>query len=357
MKKINKKLIYILFFCFFIVFFFVFLVKKNSESIFSFSEKNNIAIDDSLCSDDCSYRLIDGELVDSDKINPFIISAVIDNHSDARPQLSLSLAKIVYDIPAEGGINRYLAFFLSDEQNISNIGPIRSARPYFLDIAREYNSIMLHCGGSPEALARISKERLLTINEFYNEKYFFRDKNYQAPHNVVADFDKIKNYLNEKNFNNSNFNNWIFDKEKSLKLDNINFNEVIEIKKGQQIYNTSWSYDFDRGLYLKNLAGNKHVDNLNEQIYAKNLIFQFIDTEILDNELRLKIDLLGRGYAVVCMNGFCNNAYFQKNDYNSRTIYYYNDDSEVIFTPGNTWIHFIDEGSSLKIENFDLREK
>ena len=67
-----------------------------------------------------------------------------------------------------------MAVYAGDNE-IKEIGPIRSARPYFLDWAKEYDSLFVHCGGSPEALALIAKSDVLDINEFYNGNYFWRD--------------------------------------------------------------------------------------------------------------------------------------------------------------------------------------
>ncbi len=64
-----------------------------------------------------------------------------------------------------------------DSAEVDKIGPVRSARPYFIDKAREHGGLMLvHCGGSPEALSIISKEPYPTMNEMTNGDYFFRDR-------------------------------------------------------------------------------------------------------------------------------------------------------------------------------------
>lgn len=365
-KKINynkdifkkyKFLFYFLIIFIILIFFFILFIKKNSENNIIDNQINNKneEFDKNVCSVDCSTRLIDGELVDNDKRNPFIISAIIDNHSDARPQFGLSSARVVYDIPAEGGINRYLAFFLSDSENISKIGPVRSARPYFLEIAKEYQSLLLHCGGSPDALARIIKDKMLTLNEFYNGQYFSRYSNYQAPHNVLGDYKKIKEYLEKNNLIDSNFNSWKF----KIKNSNFNGNEelidyTVKVKNGQFQYDVEWIYNLEKNIYYKKIAGDDHKDNSGEIISADNLILQFVKTEILDKALRLKIELIGRGKAAICIDGYCRDGYWQKFDNNSRTIYYYDDDSEVIFNSGKTWIHFVDERTSVDISKITI---
>lgn len=350
-KQKSSRLFYILSGFLFVValtLFFVFVLKeKKIINNISLSEENIESQENIVC-ENCRRHLLNGELINEGDVNSFVIAAVIDNHPDARPAIGLSQAEVVYDIPAEGGINRYLALFDVEDKNNLQIGPIRSARPYFLDIAQEYQSMLIHCGGSPEALARISKEKILALNEFYNGVYFERDSNYLAPHNVVANLDDIKKYLKERNYTKSDFSSWVFkDKEVVSDLDLFLASFDININNGQKQYEVDWSYDVNQNIYLRSLAGKKQTDSSGEQIKADNLIFQFVETEILDSALRLKIDLSSGGEAVVCLDGICKEAYWSKDENSSRTKYFYDNEEEVVFNAGQTWIHFIDENTEV----------
>lgn len=321
-------------------------VKEKENSPDSPQSENNISLD---CeNENCQRRLIDGALVE-ENINPFIFAAIIDNHPDARPALGLSQAEIVYDVPAEGGINRYLALFDIESKNNLQVGPVRSVRPYFIDIAQEYQSMISHCGGSPEALARISKEKILNFNEFYNGAYFERSKKYPAPHNVIANFDDIKDYLKDRNYTNSNFPSWRFKDKKNIKdIDLFSANLKINIKNGQKQYEVLWDYDLDENIYLRSLAGKKQTDSSGEQIKADNLIFQFVQTKVLDSALRLKIDLESGGEALVCLDGFCKEAYWKKAD-DDRTRYFDKESQEeFVFNAGQTWVHLVDENTKVE---------
>jgi hypothetical protein len=79
-----------------------------------------------------------------------VIAAMVDDHPDARPQAGFADASIVWQAPAEGGIPRYELFF--QERYPTLLGPIRSARGYFVDWASEWRAAYLHAGGSPQAL-------------------------------------------------------------------------------------------------------------------------------------------------------------------------------------------------------------
>ena len=77
------------------------------------------------------------------------IAIMIDNHSDAWPQAGLQKAYMVYEIIAEGGETRLMALFKGVD--VDKIGPVRSARHYFIDYAMENDAIYVHFGQSPQA--------------------------------------------------------------------------------------------------------------------------------------------------------------------------------------------------------------
>ena len=83
------------------------------------------------------------------------IACMIDNHSDAWPQFSISKAYTVYEIIVEGGETRLMAVFKGADAD--KVGPMRSSRHYFLDYALENDAIYAHIGWSPQAQSDIKK--------------------------------------------------------------------------------------------------------------------------------------------------------------------------------------------------------
>jgi hypothetical protein len=83
------------------------------------------------------------------------LMVMIENHEDSRPQSGLQTADIVYEAVAEGGITRFMGVFYcgqvaGSESAKYDVGPVRSARTYFLDLASEYSDYPLynHVGGA-----------------------------------------------------------------------------------------------------------------------------------------------------------------------------------------------------------------
>lgn len=303
-----------------LLFFFFLFFKKNS--VYNLSNFNSSNIE-----------------IENDIPNPFLIAAIIDNHPDARPQFGLSQASMVFDVPVEGGITRFLAFFPVNLSEDFKIGPIRSLRPYFLDIALEYQALLLHCGGSPEALARVVKEEVKTFNEFYDQEYFSRYSSYQAPHNILASYTLISEYLNKENFLIGDYEDWTTKKPESNYFTD---NSSIEIKRSGSQYNISWIYDFSQAKYRQEKT----------DLEADNIIIRPISTKVLDDDLRLEIGLIGRGEAIICQDSYCQEVVWEKKDKDDQTRYYFKDGRDFVFNIGKTWIHFIDQNSSFSIKNW-----
>ena len=76
------------------------------------------------------------------------LGVMIENHLEARPQSGISFADIVYEAVAEGGITRFLNIFYCQDAEV--VGPVRSARTYYVDFLSEYGPFPLyaHVGGA-----------------------------------------------------------------------------------------------------------------------------------------------------------------------------------------------------------------
>jgi len=284
----------------------------------------------------CLPRSIDGYPVPAGNENLFPVAVVIDNHPDGRPAFGLKEADLVYEAEAEGGITRYLAFFASGE-DIEKIGPVRSARPYFADWVKEMSALFVHCGGSPEALVKVYKENIFDFNEFYQGSYFWRDEKRPGPYNVFTSSANLGKYLESKNLTEGKFLSWQFKEEEPAGQET----EDIEIGFKSPGFVVKWKYDKIDNEYIRYLAGEIQLDGQgNSEIRAKNIIIQSEESKVLDKELRLKVETLGKGKAVICLDGGCREGEWQKSSSAARTRYYINGE-EVKFNPGKIWIEVV----------------
>lgn len=137
-------------------------------------------------------------------------AVVVNNIKKCLPQHGIADADMIYEIETEGGITRLLAIFSSFD-GVGKVGPIRSARTYFNNISTAYDSPLIHCGGSVNALKGMYDDKnTLTkwvhINQFSNGAYFYRDterkKNgYAHEHTLFTTGELLTKVLAKKKMN------------------------------------------------------------------------------------------------------------------------------------------------------------
>lgn len=291
----------------------------------------------------CIRRLIDGVMVPQEEADLRPYAVMIDNFNNARPQSGLNNASLVYEAPAEGGVTRYLAFF-DPKSTPLEIGPVRSARSYFLNWARELGATYVHVGGSPEALELAKNIGKNDLNEFYNGKYFSRSEKRVAPHNVMTTISDLENYRLDKNETGIKLNPWQF---KDLATSTAVVVSKINIKYSPG-YDVYWNYNLENNNYERYLDGSLHKDSSGEKITTNNLVIQIVSFKVTDEKLRLEISSALSGQALLCQDGNCQMGIWKKNSSNARAKYYYKSGEEFIFNAGSTWIEINDNLQNIK---------
>lgn len=306
----------------------------------------------------CEFRRkLDALCTDEDNQNLWPVAVMIDNHPDSWPQYGLSQAQLVYNALTEGGSTRLMAVYTSPpvgEDEIEKIGPVRSARPYYLTWAKGLNALYGHSGGSPESLEKIKEYNILNWEESsaYGLEYFWRDYRYVGPHNLFTSNEKIAQARIDWGLENKipKYQGWKFSPATpahELVINNIYINYSLGV-----LFDVEYKYNTSSKLYLRWQDENPHIDALNKkQIAVKNLIIQFVPEEIrLDAEDRLAIDTIGQGEAWIFYNGQMIRAMWVKNSLEHRTMFYDKNNNQIIFRPGNIWIEVVPGNREVRIK-------
>lgn len=287
---------------------------------------------------DAKLPSINGNLVEPDKAKLRPIATVIENHSDARPQSGLTDAEIVYETLAEGGITRFLAVFQTREPK--EIGPVRSARPYFAFLANIWHAPFIHSGGSATALQQLEDgvyKNLFDVNEFYYGKYFSRNSSRQAPHNLYTTLQDQRELLKDKNKTDwDKMNIWNVQSTPTDQLKQEVTN--ITLPFSQASYEASYKYDPSTNSYMRYIAGKSAIDkNNNLQISPKNILVMLTDiTPNNDEKLTVDIRLTGSGPCYLFNDGVFKQCKWEYKD--GKHVYTNQDGSELKLEPGQTWI-------------------
>jgi len=280
--------------------------------------------------------LLTGELVPKERANLRPFAIVIENHPEARPQSGLSEAGLVYEAITEGGITRYLAFF---DELPDKIGPIRSARIFFVDWAKEIPAFFVHCGGNAVALEKIKKlDNFFDLDEFAFGNYFWRDSTRYAPHNLYTSKKLLNQLVSDKGWEkNLNYPSFSFkdDEEEAKRGD---FRKAT-IYFSSKTYEVSYVYDKSSNTYKRYLAGEPHKDLDGKEINVKNVVlanysgYQFKS----GNSISWFLETDKGGRATILLDGKKIEGSWQKGD-DSRTRFFDENGEEIRFNRGNTWI-------------------
>ena len=275
---------------------------------------------------------------------------MIDNHFEAwDQQFGLSQAKIVYSTLVEGGTTRFMALFDVNNTN-TKIGPVRSVRPYFIHWILEYNALLTHVGGSPEALQDIIDFNVNDFNEMtsYGSLYFARDNNYKAPHSTFISTKKLQKALQQRHLESSyDFVNDHFSFGKNENYPNSQSAKELYIDySAKQTYDVKYIWQPDLDGYIRYRVGDAQRDaETGDVILIKNIIVQKVPAEVvLDKKLRIAMDIEGSGDAYIFMNGKVINGTWEKKAMNLPTKFFDTEGNEIVLGQGNVWIEIVPEG-------------
>lgn len=108
----------------------------------------------------------------------------IDNHRNARPQIGLDQADLVFDVRAEG-VTRFAAVFHSRIPDA--VGPVRSSRTSDFDLlAGLDHPLYASSGGNDNVMAGLRDVPVYEVTAQTHEEYY-RDRSRPAPHNLLVD--------------------------------------------------------------------------------------------------------------------------------------------------------------------------
>ncbi len=291
-----------------------------------------------------------GENIEEEYLGPNIfsgdsrpIAVMIDNEKPAwQNHGGLNSAYMLYEFIIEGGETRIMAFFKGVEP--SYIGPVRSARHYFLDYAMEHDAIFTHFGWSPLAQSNIKSLGINNINGIY-DTFFWRVAPKGSYHNAVTSMAKIKEQIAKKKYRDTS------DAECVIKYNrydtDIESGEIansIKIKYSA-MQNVSYAYDAENKIYLRSMRGQVHKDSqTGEQFYAKNIVMIFVKDELLDDpedKGRRNLYNTGTGNGYYATNGKIEPITWEKTSRSSKTIYRDMNGEEITFNDDITWVQIV----------------
>ena len=296
------------------------------------------------------------------------LAVMIENHVEARPQSGLSSADVIYEAVAEGGITRFMAVYYCNLSDVQ-VGPVRSARTYYLDWNEEYKASYAHVGGAntpgpADALGQIIKYGVKDLNQFsIGFPVFWRD--YQrlghsvaTEHTMYSTTQKLWEVAAKRGFLatdsagirwDKNFVPWKFKEDQG---GSATTKITVNFWESQPGYQVEWDYETTTNSY-KRKNGEPHTDlNNKQQLDAKVIVVQFERESNANDDYPGNVHLLygtiGSGKALIFQDGKVVEGKWIKASRTARTKYVDGTGREVEFNRGQIWIHTVPEGSKVR---------
>lgn len=303
------------------------------------------------------------------------LGVMVENSTEARPQSGLSSADVVYESVAEGGITRFLAVFYC--QDASYIGPVRSARIYFINLLQDYGEYPLyaHVGGAntdgpADALGEIENLGWGLYNDLSQFgvpfPYYWRD--YErlpgrvTEHTVYTASSKLWEFAkNKRNLTdvdkkgkawNSKFERWKFkdetDRAKRGEISKVSFS-FWNLFASE--YSVEWIYDKITNSFKRNNGASQHLDkNTGKQLEAKNVVIVFAQESPANDGYpggHILYKLTGSGDGLIFQDGRAIEMTWNKKTEEARMKFFDRTGKEILFVRGQIWIEILPVGNKV----------
>jgi len=307
------------------------------------------------------------------------LGIMIENHQEARPQSGLSSADVIYEAVAEGGITRFLAVYYCNGSE--QVGPIRSARTYFLDFISEYgsNPLYVHVGGAnqpgpADALSQIEDYGWVGLNDMNQFSIgfptFWRDydrlgHSVSTEHTMYSTTEKLLQFAaTKRKLTAEDADGVTWTKgfvPYSLKDDAPTSQRPpsqkvhLEFWTTDPDYNVDWTYEPIANIYKRNSGGAVHTDiNNKQQLTGKNIvILTMVETSANDgyeNNAHLLYRTKGLGRANIFMDGKQVVGTWRKDTRTARTLLFDNTGSPIKFDRGTIWFEILPTDGVLTVK-------
>ncbi len=268
------------------------------------------------------------------------VLVTINNHPKARPQSGLASADIVYEMVAEGNITRLLALYQSELPE--KIGPVRSARDYFIDISVGLDAFYVAHGYSPDAQMLLRTGVVDHINGMqYDGTLLHRSNDRVAPHNSYITGENVLEGMKKENARTT------IEKFPSLAFYNSaedvplsSLASIIDVRYGSsEDFHHMYSYDTLTQQYNRTSGGTKTIDHESlEEISLANVLFFEVVHQTIDKAGRQQLDLTSGGKGYLFQAGVMKEIEWQQLD---GVLVPMENGQPAKLVPGKSWIHLV----------------
>lgn len=295
------------------------------------------------------YAPLTGERVDSEPANTRPYAVMINNIVYAQPQVGVSSADWIYEIPAEGGITRMMAIF-SDLSDVESVGSIRSLRPYYLSVALSYDAIVIHGGGSEQAYSDVKTYNADNLDGVRDAKassgMFYRDASrgqHGSEHTLFFHGAKVAGLVQEYGFrteHNGNYKTGLNFSDNAASQGTGDANSITVAFNTSKT--TQLTYQPSSGKYTAVQYNDDYKDGATgEKVEFSNVLVLSAAMSTVDSYGRLAVELTGSGDGYLACGGKYVPIKWLRSSINDCFTYTLADGTPLNFARGATYVGIV----------------
>jgi len=292
---------------------------------------------------------LNGAIVPLASVKHRVAAVMIDNYPiDARPQSGLFDADVVYEVEAEGGITRYMALYLAG--NPKKVGPVRSARTYFVDLARPYDPFFAHGGQNNDTIDKLKNLRaggFADMDEILGTaQAFWRDDARDMPHNLYTSVERMRKTAPTYGMKDQKYTQRQFDFEPPdpRPPDAAPLNIPPVVVSFWNDYNVLFVYDGTG--YQRYIDGNVQVDRDDARPYSvADIVAVWMPAQVLDSLGDLAMNVYGTFPALLIRDGRAETGMWVAPGPTVVPSLLGDDEKPLYFKPGQIYIEVLPQGS------------
>jgi hypothetical protein len=278
-----------------------------------------------------------------------VIAVKIDNVADARPQVGLSAADVIYVEQAEGGLTRLVAMFASYRPR--TVAPVRSVRNSDPELLAQYGPIVLaFSGGAGGPLATFERSNLVDGSANARGAYYRRLSSKPAPHNLAVDLYALGKALPAAGGSKDVGFDWALRDPRLLRARGVRW---FVLRMGST--NLSYSYDAAHQRFVATGGGAVYRDANGQPLAKPNVIIQFCPTSVDGGDVDVAgnpasyTHTVGHGRAVLFRDGRVIDGTWKRASASSPTQYFDKSGKPMLLRPGGAWVLLAPTRSPLQL--------
>ena len=272
----------------------------------------------------------------------------IENSVEARPQIGLDTADIVYEEVVEGGITRFMAVFQSNTPK--SVEPVRSLRPMDVNLALPIGCPLVFSGGQVPFVDAAAATGIQLIYMDRGDPGFSRDSGRAAPHNVIGDTATFVSQVKGTPTVTPAFK-YAAAAGQSSAATGGKATKTISAKMSSSS-NPQWQWDATKSVWLRSEGTKPAVVMSGAQMSAANVVF--LSVQVQNTKFRDPIGtpvpesiVIGSGSGWVASEGKSETIKWSKASASAPFVLTDSKGAPVTLAIGNTWVELVPTSGSV----------